>query len=52
MTVRIPSRMKIHAQPLSPAIPSISIMPRARRPPKAPAAVAAEKKIAILEPHS
>ncbi len=53
-----PSRMKIQAQPDLPPIPSISIIPRARRPPKAPAAVAAEKKIACpyvrgagLEPH-
>jgi hypothetical protein len=33
-------------------LPSSSMMPRASRPPKAPAAVAAEKKIAIRSPHS
>jgi len=51
-TVTIPSRMKIQAQPGFPAIPSISVIPRARRPPKAPAAVAAEKKMAMRRPHS
>jgi hypothetical protein len=35
-----------------PPTPLISVIPRARRPPKAPAAVAAEKKMAILKPHS
>lgn len=50
--VRIPSRMKIQAQPFLPPTPSISAIPRARRPPKAPAAVAAEKKTAIRRPHS
>lgn len=38
--------------PGRPPMPFISAMPRARRPPKAPAAVAAEKKIAIRRPHS
>lgn len=44
--------MKIQAQPCLPPTPSISAMPRARRPPKAPAAVAAEKKTAMRKPHS
>lgn len=51
-TVKIPSRMKIQPQPAISAMPSISMMPRASKPPKAPAAVAAEKNIAIRRPHS
>lgn len=50
--VRIPSRTKIHCQPERPPRPFISTIPRAKRPPKAPAAVAAEKKMAIRTPHS
>lgn len=50
--VASPSRMKIHAQDFLPPTPSILLIPKARRPPKAPAAVAAEKNRAILKPHS
>jgi hypothetical protein len=52
MNVIRPSRMKIQAQPSRPPTPSISVIPRASRPPNAPAAVAAEKKIAMRNPHS
>jgi hypothetical protein len=52
MNVIRPSRMKIQAHPSRPPIPSISVIPRASRPPNAPAAVAAEKKIAMRNPHS
>jgi hypothetical protein len=52
MKVRMPSRMKIHCHPERPPTPLISRIPRARRPPKAPAAVAAEKKMAMRRPHS
>lgn len=44
--------MKIQAHPPRPAVPDISMIPRASSPPKAPAAVAAEKKMAIRNPHS
>jgi hypothetical protein len=44
--------MKIQFQPLSPAVPLICMMPNASRPPNAPAAVAAEKKMAMRRPHS
>lgn len=47
-----PSRMKIQDQPPRPATPDILPMPKARIPPKAPAAVAAEKKSAMRRPHS
>lgn len=52
MKVAMPSSIKIQAHPFRPPIPFISMMPRARRPPKAPAAVAAEKNMAIRSPHS
>lgn len=50
--VAIPSRMKIQAHPGLPPTPFIWEMARARSPPKAPANVAAEKKMAIRRPHS
>src|SRR5690242_20690347 len=52
MRVRIPSRMKIHDHPPRPPTPLIFPIANARIPPNAPAAVAAEKKSAILRPHS
>jgi len=58
MKVAIPSRIKIQDQPALPptaGLPGnapIPMIPRARSPPKAPAAVAAEKKIAMRRPHS
>jgi len=51
-SVNRPSRMKIQDQDLFPPTRSILLIPKARSPPKAPAAVAAEKKRAILRPHS
>ena len=50
--LRRPSRIKIHDHADSPPTPLISAIPRAKIPPKAPASVAAEKKRAILKPHS
>jgi hypothetical protein len=50
--VAMPSRIKIHDHPGRPPTPSSSMMPRASRPPNAPAAVAAEKKMASRRPHS
>jgi hypothetical protein len=44
--------MKIQDHASFPPIPFISAIPRASKPPKAPAAVAAEKKMAIRNPHS
>lgn len=44
--------MKIHCQPWRLPMPSIFMIPKAKRPPKAPAAVAAEKKMAMRRPHS
>jgi hypothetical protein len=52
MKVKMPSMMKIQAQPPLPPTPSMVEMALARRPPNAPAAVAAEKKIAMRKPHS
>src|ERR1700742_2719364 len=47
-----PSKMKIHAQPGLPPIPSICTMAAASRPPKDPARAAAEKKMAARMPNS
>ncbi|KAG6552271.1 hypothetical protein Mapa_006122 [Marchantia paleacea] len=51
-TVTRPSRMNIHAQPGKLPTPSIFEIAAARRPPKAPETVAAEKKIAARKPNS
>lgn len=47
-----PSIMNIHAHPGLPATPAIFPMAAASNPPKAPAAVAAEKKKAMRKPVS
>lgn len=51
MVIR-PSIMNIHDHPAMPSIPSIFPIAAASSPPKAPAAVAAEKKNAIRKPVS
>lgn len=50
--VIIPSMMKIHDHPVLPAKPAILPIAAASNPPKAPAAVAAEKNKARRSPHS
>jgi hypothetical protein len=46
------TKMKIHAQPGLPPIPSIFAIAAASKPPKLPASAAAEKKIADRMPNS
>ena len=50
--VRSPSMMKIQDHPALPPSPAIFPMAAASSPPKAPAAVAAEKKNAMRKPVS
>lgn len=48
-TVKRPSRIKIHAHPGRLPIPSMLIIPKARRPENAPDIEVAEKKADILK---